>query len=334
VTEASDAIPFISGSPGLIDLGPTNPSAIKRLANYAQAIVKSGAPMPESPFIEWAADRVTGTDRQDLVFFLQGRRGSGKSYSCLWIGTRLGEAISKRKGGDWRDYFSLKNVAVLEDSERIMQLLNTTGKYQVVLIDDAALAISNRSWNSAANRNFNALLSICRTRRWILLLTAPLKKQTDNQVRELCDINGTVYRSFHKGGFNILKITSSEISTSGKEYNHRLSFDKKKVDFWVTFKPDPELSRDYDIERDKSAHEINARIVKTGSFMSEKTIQLPLLSVAERNTEAIIKKDGNEIRKFMQETPGVSINKIAAQFGLSYQKASQVVSKIKSGDLN
>ena len=325
---ASITIPFI-GNKRLIDLGPANASAVKRLAHYASALITSKEPIPESPFIEWAADRVTGNDRQDLVFFIQGRRGSGKSYSCLYIGKRLGIAIAKRKGGEWTDYFNLTNIATLEDTDRVMQLLSETGKYQVVLIDDASIAVSNRSWNSPQNRNFNALLQICRTRRWALLMTAPLKKQTDNQVRELCDFNGTVHKSFHGEGFNILKVTSSEISATGKEYNHRLNFEKKKVDFWVTFRPDENLAREYDLQRDASAIEINKRIVKTGTFKVERTKQTQLKSLAERNVDEVVKKDGAKIKQFMLENPGVSTTKISSHFCMSFQKAARVVAALK-----
>jgi hypothetical protein len=69
-------IPFIDGT-GLISLGAAVPSSIKRLAKHADEIVKKGIPLPDSPFVEWAADRCTGDDRQDLVIFIQGRRGSG-----------------------------------------------------------------------------------------------------------------------------------------------------------------------------------------------------------------------------------------------------------------
>jgi hypothetical protein len=325
-----EAIPFVSGKhQGLIDLGPANPSAIRRLAHYASELIKSGEPIPDSAFIEWAADRITGHDRQDLVIFIQGRRGSGKSYSCLWIGKRLGIAIAKRKGGEWNDYFNLANIATLEDTDRIMQLLSETGKYQVVLIDDAGIAVSNRSWNSVENRNFNALLQICRTRRWVLLLTAPLKKQTDNQTRDLCDLNGTVYKSFHGEGFNILKITSSEISPTGKEYNHRMNFGKKKVDFWVTFKPDEDLTREYDRQRDSAAIEINKRIVKTGTFKVDRSKQTHLKTLAERNVDEVIKRDGQKIKQYIIDNPGISMNKVAAHFCMNYQKAARVIETLR-----
>lgn len=319
----------VSITPGLIDLGPANSSAIGRLVNYAAAIVKSGKPIPESPFIEWAADRVTGEDKQDLVIFLQGRRGSGKSYSCLYIGKRLGQAIAKRMGGKWQDYFSLEYCATLEDNEAVIRILNNAGMYKVVLIDDCSLAISNRGWNSPQNRNFNALLSICRTNRWILLLTAPLKSHIDNQVREMTDITGTVYKSFHKGvGINILKMTSSEISTVGnKEYTKKLHFEKKKVDFWVTFRPDEELARQYDIQRDEGTKRINLNIVETGSFKSSGKIT-DSRTTAEKNLEKMIAAHGEGIRETVEKNPDISVNQIAVKFCISHQTAARICDRM------
>jgi hypothetical protein len=210
-----------------------------------------------------------------------------------------------------------------------MRLLSTTGKYQVVLVDDAALAVSNRSWNSQENRNFNALLSVCRTNRWILVLTAPLKRHVDNQIREMCDLTGNVYKPFHKGGFNVLKITSSEISTAGKEYTRRLNFGKRKIDFWVTFKPDKELTAEYDRQRDQSAIDVNTRIVQTGSFKGSAKKEKPAGTLAERNADSIIQKQGDDIRRYMKDNPGVSMNQVCGKFGHSYQLMTRVCARIQ-----
>ena len=306
----TEQIPFIV--PGVIELGPDNPSAITRLANLAQRIIDSGEPIPQSPFIEWAADRLTGSDKQDVIVFLQGRRGSGKSYSLLYIAKRLGEAIAKRKGGTWRDYFSLKHCATLEDTESVLHILKDAGPNQIVIIDDCSLAISNRSWNSPQNKNFNALLTVCRTNRWALLLSAPLKGHVDNQVRDMCDLTGTVYKSFHAGGFNIIKINSSEISPTGKEYKHKMSFGGRKIDLWVAFAPDKEIARQYNIQREKSALDVNTRIVETGSFRETKPKKRP---ASEVRFEALIDTIGNTVKKYATDNPKASINSMVARFG-------------------
>jgi hypothetical protein len=326
------SIPYVpkeEGIPsGVICLGANNPSAMNRLVYFAKKIAKKEEPLPQSPFCEWAADRITGTDRQDLVMFLQGRRGSGKSYTALYLGKRLGQSIAKRRGGKWKDYFSLNNCCTLEDNEKVLALLNSAGMYQVVLIDDCSLAISNRAWNSPQNRNFNALLSVCRTNRWILLLTAPLKKHVDNQTREMCDITAQVYKSYHHEGFNVIKATSAEISTSGKEYTHKLNFCKRKMDFWVAFKPDEQLTRDYDIQREESAKRLNARIVTTGTYMGE-AVQKPKKNLSAENAESFISEHGAELVDMLNKNPKLSITKMSAHFAVSFQKMATIAERVK-----
>lgn len=329
-------IPFLD--PGIIDLGPSNGSALKRLANYAGALVKSGEPIPPSPFCEWAASRVCGQDKQDLTIFIQGRRGSGKSYSALWIATRVAEAIARRMGGTWQDYFSLENIAALEDTQQVMKILERAGKRQIILVDDCSLAISNRSWNSPENKSFNALLTTARTQRWIIIMTAPLRAHVDVQTREMTDITATVYRSFHEGGFNILKAVSSELSSGqgNKEYTKRLNFSGRKIDFWVTFKPTDELVRGYDVIREEGAKTLNKRIVETGTFHS-KGNKGEIKTTAERNLEKMIAAHGEGIKAAVKQTPDISMNGIAAKFAISHQQAARICErmgiKVKSKNL-
>lgn len=330
MTEAI-GIPFVPDSNnGLIRLGGTGKGSVTRLANYVQELINNGEEIPDSPFAEWVADRISGEDRQDLVIFLQGRRGSGKSYSALYLGKRIGAAIAKRIGGTWHDYFSMDNCATLEDTENVLQLTNSAKKHQVVLIDDCSIAISNRSWNSQQNRNFNALLSVCRTKRWVLLLTAPLKKHVDNQTREMCDINMTVFKSFHKGGFNVIKATSSSIGALGKEYNYRLNFFGKKVKYWVAFKPDPTLIKDYDRKRDEAVTRLNTKIVETGKYDGNGGGKpaCQTKSIAERATEDIIKNKGELIRKHYAENPDISLSDMTCIAGVSRQSLQRALYKM------
>lgn len=311
----------------LLQLGAKNHAAIARLAKHIEKTISSHEPVPKSMFAEWAADRVTGRDRQDLVLFLQGRRGSGiqygivsailnrKSYSALYWGQKFAEAISRRKGGVWQDYFNINNCCTLENSEAIMKLLQGSGKYQIVLIDDCSLAIGNRSFQSPENKNFNALLSVCRTRRWIMILTAPLKKHTDNQTRDMCDLTGTIAFSDHQHGWNCVKLTRSNIGASGKEYTARLSFNKLKVDYWITLRPDDSLLEEYDRIRDSAAEAVNNRIVETGSFKPEKK-KGP--NRAEQFRKDLYERIGEDVKKDLLQNPKVSINTLCGKYGTSF----------------
>jgi hypothetical protein len=320
-------------APGLIDLGPNNGSAITRLAIYADRLLKTNDPIPDSPFAAWAAGRVCGIDKQDLVIFLAGRRGSGKSYSALWIAMRIAMAIARIKGGKWRDYFNLdRNIATLENTQRVMSILNEVGPNSVVIIDDASLAINNRNWASQQNKNFNAILTICRDRRWCLIFTAPLKKMADNQVRDMVDITATVYKPYHadinnRGGFNILKIVSGDIATSGKEYTKKMHFEKKKIDFWVTFRPDLDVVAEYDKLRAEGSKKVCENIIENGSYQSDgKTVQK--LSRVEINTKKLMDEHGERITALVLENPTITMSKIAIELGVSPLLASRVVKEL------
>ena len=308
-------IPWITT--GLIHLGPNNGSAINRLAIYAHTLLKTNDPIPDGPFAAWAAGRVCGIDKQDLVMFLAGRRGSGKSYSSLWIAIRIAMAIARLKGGKWQDYFNLEtNIATLENTQRVMTILNDVGPNNVVIIDDASLAINNRNWASQQNKNFNAILTICRDRRWCLIFTAPLKKMADNQVRDMVDITATVYKPYHadingRGGFNILKIVSGDISTSGKEYSKKMHFEKKKIDFWVTFRPDLEIVAEYDKLRAEGSKKVCENIIENGTYQSTDKPGKPKVSVAERNCDEFIVLRGKELAETIERDPFISMNQLA-----------------------
>ena len=321
-------IPWVENAQSIINLGPAQPSALYRFAHYVQEQINSRKPLPDSPFIEWAAGRITGKDRQDLVIFIEGRRGSGKSYSALWIAYRLSHAIAKLRRGEWTEYFSLNNIATLEDTRQVMKILDTAGKYQVVIIDDCSLAVSNRAWNSPQNKNFNALLTVARTNRWILILTAPMKKHVDNQVREMCDINMTVYKSFHVGGFNLVKVMSSDVGAKGKEYTRRMTFHKKKISFWATFKPPKDLIQGYDKQRDAAARALNTRIVETGDFRIpyEKKCRV---TEGDALIAENIRRYGAKLTELTLANKNMTINALANYVGMNVNSCAKVVYKLK-----
>ena len=328
VVETEGIVPYDTGRGEVLLLGAKNRAAITRMAEHIRKKISSGEEIPLSPFCEWAADRVTGQDRQDLVIFLQGRRGSGndrgfltcsliarKSYTALYWGERIAKAIARRKGGDWTKYFNIDHCATLESTDAILNLLRKTEYHMVVCIDDASISIGNRQWNSPENKNWNALLSVCRTRRWVLILTSPLKRHVDNQTRDMVDITATVAFSNHLQGWNAVKVTRSSLGASGKEYSTRLSFGGKKVNYFISLMPDRKLLYEYDSRRDSQVQAINDRIVETGSY---KPVKQKGPSVAERNREKWLKDIGDELRVEVKQNPKPNVSALCAKYNTSF----------------
>ena len=160
-----------------------------------------------------------------------------------------------------------------------------------------------------------------------------MKSHVDNQVREMTDVNISVYKPFHGLGFNILKVVTSETSTGPrpKEYTRRMNFFSRKVDLWVTFRPPKELTDKYDSDRDAASRELNTRICQTGTYKATSKPKEQKATLAERNADKVIEKDGERIRQHLVANPGISTNKLAAEFGVSYQKMALVKRKLNSG---
>jgi hypothetical protein len=221
----------------------------------------------------------------------------------------------------------------------------------VVIIDDASLAVNNRNWASQPSKNFVALLTICRDRRWCLLFTAPLKKMADNQVRDMVDLTATVYKSYHaninnRGGFNIIKVVSGDISTSGKEYARKMHFSKKKIDFWVTFKPEQSIIDEYDKRRAEGRAKVTANIIKNGSYQTSSPVEKkPRSNAAEANTKEFIEENGQKLAALVSRDPTISMNQLSvkmtasplivsramAMMGLSLKKKSAKPKEVADG---
>jgi hypothetical protein len=299
----SEAMELPITDTGLIDLGPMNKSAIKRLANHAQYIVDNNLPVPESPFINLVAERITGRDKQDFRMIITGDTGEGKSYTAIYIAPRIAEAVAAIRGGTKDDYFSLDNCALLEDSEGINKVLKIAKKYQIIVIDDAGTAVGSRDFATVQNKNFNRLLATCRTQRWCLILTVPLKSHLDKQIRELVYVNARIYKSFHEGGFNILKMGKSKVLEyrGDKVIYPKFTFEGRKIDFWVAFSPDKQLAEEYDIRRDAAAQKLIAESITGDEIAKLSPRKQRLLQVERDHLEPVRKIKGRSVRSIMIE---------------------------------
>ena len=251
-------VPIEIYTTGVVNLGPSNRSSIKRMANISQLILDNELPLPPSPFIEMVADRTGGKSKQDFRLTLDGDPGMGKSYTSTYMAGRYAVEMAYRTGKEPEEYFTLENCALLEDTERITQILDDAGNQQAIVIDDAGVAADSRDFATTSSKNMGKIYQTCRTKRWFTIFNIPRLTHVDLRIRELVTAKANIYRSFHEGGFNIVKIHSSKITSRGyKKYekNPRLTFDGKKIDFFTAYSTDlldPYLGlvKEYDIARD------------------------------------------------------------------------------------
>ena len=258
---------------GYADLGPSNPSALTRAAANAKAILMYDLPLPPSGFIELVANQTSGKSKQDWKMTMDGKQGMGKSTSCFYYAARYATEMADRFGQDPKDYFSLNNAVLLQDTEGVMQLLDEVEKQQAVVIDDAGVAAGSREFATLSNRNLNKIYQTCRPKRWFTQFNVPVVTHVDLQIRELVAAKSYVYAKFHDDGFNLVKINTTELVTSGRknvEYKHRLAPNGKKIDFHTAFSPDIVPGFDGFMEKYDKAREEASDTLITETATSEK----------------------------------------------------------------
>jgi len=300
---------------GIFHLGANNPSAVQRFARRARRVIKSGAVLPRAKFIDYIATRITGKDKQDFSMILSGRKGSGKSYSSLRICMQVADAVAEKLKGKPEDYFTMSNCCLLEDTEGINKLIKTAGKHQIILLDDAGVAVGSRDFSTTKNKNFNKLLATCRTQRWMILLNVPAKSHIDKQIRELVDCWGKVYMPLHALGFNILKINSVEIneSSENKPYMKKYIFKDKnsrprKIDLWAVQSPDEATAREYDVRRDEAAQKIIEQQMTGEEAPELSKREMHRQNMLNKYSERIIQmiNDGKSASEVVRKCPGLS----------------------------
>ncbi len=338
----SAGIPLEIYTTGLIHLGPNNKQALERFANIVTKITYNQLPLPPDRFVEFVVDTTSGTvTKADYRMTLDALPSYGKSYTSIEKAARYAMDLAERWGQDPKDYFTLTNCALLQDTEGVTALMDSLGKYQAVVIDDAGVSAGNRNWNSPENKAIGAIMQTCRTKRWFLTWNMPNRKFVDNQIRDLVYAKAQIYKPCHAAQFNILKINSVKTNPDDpmqKEYRHRFSFDGRKVNFHASFSPellDPYkgLIEKYDAGRDLAGDAlIHDRAIR------QKQLKIDRKPSAEKKREEWQEKVSKHYKYVVQqvkaaEQEGREVNrtKIREYTGLTDRNVIDMIALYRTG---
>jgi hypothetical protein len=222
----------------------------------------------------------------------------------------------------------------LEDTKEIVNLLQKAKHKQYITIDDAGIAVGARDFAEQKNKNFNKIHATCRTKRWCLGLNVPVGTHLDLQIREVVTAKMNAYKSFHAGGFNIIKINSSSMRVHLNQKHpqeKRYSFHGKKFDYWVAYSPDilsdyKGFTKEYDKRRDASTDRVISQVVA----LEEASNQIQ----TERDKQwlALKKKFIPKIKAMISEEGKPVVTHIMQKTGLTQYRAYQLISAIERGE--
>ena len=336
---------------GMYTLGPVNKSSVTKFAIINTNISKFDLPLPPSLYMETIVERCNNRhDKQDFREIIDGQKpGDGKSTGALSQCCRYAIEAAERGGQDCKDYFTLENAALLEDTERITYMLDGLDKYQAVLIDDAGVGIGNRDFQTQSNKNISAIMQTCRTKRWYVVFTAPIDDMMDIHIRKLTYAKSKIVKPCHEAGFNIVQhkgVIRSFSKGKSKEINpHFVYGNDKNIQMYAIFSPDmydpyKGLMAKYDKIRESAANDLIHKLAveekerKNPVNKHEKKMKdnfdeygQVIYNMTHAPDGQWLKPRSNNVRS---DEGTYSVSKISAETGLNAYAVNKIIAHLKS----
>ena len=115
-------------------------------------------------------------ENQGRVSLFVGRKGAGKSLSTI----SLADGLLDGK-------FDVKKSISYFEPWKFVSLLETAKGGDVLILDDAGLAIGAREWNTRSNIYLSHIFQTCRTTNTWILISTPDLSFIDKNLRTLLD---------------------------------------------------------------------------------------------------------------------------------------------------
>lgn len=219
------------------------------------------------PFSEKNADRFSlsahfvditcGPYSLDVMANAAGKKGSGKSYSTIEIARCCAVRTAEKLDNDvskWKDYFDVERNMAIMDTDKMIDILTSNEKHQVIISDDSGTIQGARKFRSDDNQLINNVFVVNRTLNNIYFSSAPESKHVDRQARDLPEHQLDFIRNFAglSHGWAMCKyfqkITDPKTSVSYHQYHY---WKNEKVLRCVIQKPPKEMIEEYEKLRDK-----------------------------------------------------------------------------------
>lgn len=314
---------------GTIFLGANNLSSMVRFMNYYQSMVDAGMKAPLGLLSKLIAERISNPhDRQDMLVGVFSARGMGKSRFALYLCWAVSQQLSKITGKPAEYYFTGRNVISLADGPLIAQRLAEIPDCSCVVIDDAGVGINSRDFQSKSSKGILKIISTCRTKRLLLVATAPASTHIDVAMRQMLALEIRVHKACHAFGYNVVKVNRTSLGIWGKEYRSQIVGDAGKITYWIAPNAPDHIVKEYDDERNQSARDLEQDVSKKLNPGTEKVKR-----DAAYNREQAFIKHGDKVRDVLKQNPEISAYKLGMILGVHNTVSSYLLERIR-GETN
>lgn len=208
---------------------------------------------------EMFARRVGGKHNKNVIFILFGDLGGGKSMTLMKLAVSCAQWLAAIRGGKPSDYFTMKNIAVI-DPEMLQEKMSNLEQYQILILDDAGPGYDARTFMSKQNRDLNYILQTCRTTNNIILVSAPHGAMLDVTIHRVAQYYGEISEIRHDEGLTFLKVFRLiRVFREGKIFYVYMTKSGVSIKRYYSTLPPKELKSAYDTIRDAQAKIIQNR---------------------------------------------------------------------------
>lgn len=298
---------------------------------------------PYTDMVGWICNRMVGHTTQDCIIVVYGRRGSGKSFLCGYLGERIDKRLSfmlKTKPGT---HFSIDNVRSVDKSGTLEMMDTKTlreREQRVFVLDDASITVNARNFQSPENKYINDILTTARIYRHCMIINTISSNQIDSVARSFADIGiltkgvirGTNINRcylYHMDRSNPLGLGRKPGENIGKHHQITIDNEQFRIIPWYAYKPSDAFIEAYNIIRkentDKLGQETDSWVAKVGG----NRVDSRHVHIMEKYNDVVaLAKKKNDKGK------GMSIRAMARETGLSSSGVDYIIGKAKqAGDL-
>lgn len=211
----------------------------------------------ENSFITYIKKRIK--HNLNFVCLFQGASGIGKTWSAI----SMAEQIDPEFDTERQVTFDFKETMTLINNEWFKQK-----KWKIIIFDEPQISISNRTWQSLANRMMNYLLSTFRHQNVILIFCSPYKDFLDSQSVKMIHCIFECMGVDKKKGLSKVRPKLQQYNSSMKKtYQHRLYvISQRKIrpmTEWFINKPSKESIDIYERRKTEFTSKLNKDIQKS-----------------------------------------------------------------------
>ena len=274
-------------------------------------------------------------DKENIIMFIVGPTGRGKSYAGIRIMELLQREVMRRLV-EIKDPYAKKYVKRVEIDQvcvagkEFMACINKPAPlYSTVLFDEVGVSVGGiaaRRWQSDMNQAIFDIVQTFRNMGLFTIFTAPSFDGLDTKIKELVDVQITMKKKYVNRGYSEAKFYFRELSNNPYRVNKPNAWrprligktGKIIIDKVLIRKPNKRLCDLYEIKIAKRKQEVR--------LVSEKTIiaNENKMSKAEMKTEKLIELS----KEIANEKDDYNIEQLMAKYDLSNRDAKVVRHKL------